>query len=145
MAQTETIRPIDSTDADRPSRRLICLVASLVLSSVTIVVGAVIFWQTYVANQARLEGPNTGHDVWRQNRLMGEWVLGTSRGTILFWALAIGVVASILAFVGSKAAERRPWFAMLTGVLATAVVMVPLVVAADAWLASGTGGFGLLQ
>ena len=145
MAQTETIRPIDSTDADRPSRRLICLVASLVLSSVTIVVGVVIFWQTYVANQARLEGPNTGHDVWRQNRLMGEWVLGTSRGTILFCALAIGVVASILAFVGSKAAERRPWLAMLAGVLATAVVMVPLVVAADAWLASGTGGFGLLQ
>ena len=102
------------------------LISSLTISSMGIVASVVAWWLVRLHNIEAVEAGKRTKDL-----VIAE-AEGSSLPLLLFILVIVGGTALALAFVGAREARDRPRLLIVAGVLATTLLMVPVVVVANA-------------
>jgi hypothetical protein len=134
---TDTVRVAHDVDAEDLRFERKCLTGSLVISSVTIVAGVVGWWVVRFANVSAAEEGGRVRDL-----LNIDWSNGPLP-LLLFLLLVLGSACLVLALMGARAAQAAPWRAVVAGMLAAALLMVPVIAVANSLVTAGiwnTGG-----
>ena len=103
-----------------------CVTASLVVSSMGIIASVIAWWLVRLNNLDAVESGTRVHD------LVIEEASESSLTLLLIIMLIVGGTALWLALIGAKGALGRPRLLVVTGMLATSLLMVPVVVLAQA-------------
>lgn len=126
---TQTADEIPALTGTSPSRgERLCLVASLVISSLGIVASVVGWWLVRAHNVRAVESGGRIRD------LVITEADGSALPALLFLSFLVGLTALILALTGARAAPPRTWLAVVAGVLAMSLIMTPVVVVANAFV-----------
>ena len=108
-----------------------CLTASLVISSVGIAISIIGWWLTRYYNvSAAQEGRRT------KDLIRIDWD-SSDLPLLLFLMFVAGAAALVFALIGARAVGPYVWKAVVAGVLATSLLMVPIVVTANSLVTAG--------
>jgi hypothetical protein len=130
---TATYSPAGHEVVDRSANRTehLCLTASLVISSVGIAVSIIGWWMTRFYNVSAAE------EGMRTKDLMSiDWD-SSDLPFLLFLMFVAGAAALVFALIGARAVGPNVWKAVVAGMLATSLLMVPVVVAANSLVTAG--------
>ena len=128
-----TYSPAGHEVVDRSATRVErqCLTASLVISSVGIATSITGWWLTRYYNVSAAEEGRRTKD------LMGiDWD-SSDLPLLLFLMFVAGAAALVFALIGARAVGPKVWKAVIAGMLATSLLMVPVVVAANSLVTAG--------
>jgi hypothetical protein len=115
-----------------------CLRASLTISSMGVIGSVIVWWLVRLDNLEAVESGTRIHD------LVIASADSSSLPLLMFVMACVGSTALILALISAKGAPpTRPWLLVVAGMLATSLLMVPVVVVANAWVV--TTGVRLLS
>lgn len=122
--------PAERDELTRPFERR-CLAVSLVLSSASILLGVIGWWLVRFANVTAAEEGGRVRDLLNVNWERGPLPL------LLFVIFVVGVASLVLALLGAGAARSAPWKAVVAGMLASALLMIPVVTVANSLVTAG--------
>lgn len=133
---TDTVTAAHDVDAADLRYERKCLNASLVISAVTVVTGVIGWWVVRFSNVRAAEDGGRVRDF-----LNIDWANGPLP-LLLFLLFVIGSASVVLALIGARAAQAAPWKAVVAGMLAAALLMVPVIAVANSLVTAGIWNSG---